>query len=548
MTPAVALRLAAEPATADGPGLAAALSAWEAALGSAHVVCDPASLEREHANVSAFERRVHAVLLPASTEEVQAIVRIARLHRVPLNPLSTGKNWGLGSRLPVRSGSVTVDLRRMNAVRELNANGLYATVEPGVTQRQLHRAIVDNRLPVTMNVTGSSADSSILGNALERGIGYFGSRADETYDLEVVLGNGELLRTGFRHQQGSVLGPLYRHGIGPSIDGLFFQSSFGIVTAATVALRARAPEYAAAVVSIASEADLPALIDALAAARRAGHFESVVHIGDRSRTRITLAPLVARSLQRQGLSPSAANSAALALLDRQGFGAWSGLIGLSGSAARIRAAVRGIRACVRGFGRVRVLSDRRLAWARRIVGAFGWIGAVRRRGALLDAITPLYELTRGVPTDAAVESVAYAAGDRAGSEPDHGNAGMLYCLPLMPLSGSAAHQARNLIRSVGSRHEIETSVTFNLIDARVLEAVVTIPFSRADRAGTDRAQRCNHELRRRFIALGFTPYRVDIDAMGDVVQPSDPFWRNMRALKAAFDPDGIIAPGRYNLD
>jgi FAD/FMN-containing dehydrogenase len=35
--------------------------------------------------------------------------------------------------------------------------------------------------------------------------------------------------------------------------------------------------------------------------------------------------------------------------------------------------------------------------------------------------------------------------------------------------------------------------------------------------------------------------------MKDVVQPSDPFWQNMRMLKAAFDPDGIIAPGRYNL-
>ena len=72
-----------------------------------------------------------------SVEEVAAVVRIARQFRVPLYPLSTGMNWGLGSRLPVVSGAVVVDLRRMNAIRALSSDELYATVEPGVTQAQV---------------------------------------------------------------------------------------------------------------------------------------------------------------------------------------------------------------------------------------------------------------------------------------------------------------------------------------------------------------------------------------------------------------------------
>src|SRR6202167_2543844 len=59
-----------------------------------------------------------AAVAPASTEEVQQIVRIANHHKVPLYPISTGKNLGYGGSAPTYSGSVVVDLKRMNRVIE----------------------------------------------------------------------------------------------------------------------------------------------------------------------------------------------------------------------------------------------------------------------------------------------------------------------------------------------------------------------------------------------------------------------------------------------
>jgi 4-cresol dehydrogenase (hydroxylating) flavoprotein subunit len=538
--------VATQPLSRSRDFSADALSSWSAVVGSNHVYTDEATLAQQRANVSGFERAVRALVCPATTEEVQAIVRIARRHRVPLYPLSTGKNWGLGSRLPVEGGAALVDLGRMTRIRHVDASALHAEVEAGVTQRRLHEAI--RGLPVRMNVTGSSADTSILGNALERGIGYFGLRAEETWNLEVVLGTGEILRTGFGHRADSVLAPLYRHGIGPSLDGLFFQSNFGIVTAASVALRPEPASHAAAVVSIDDEADLPRLVEALARARREGVYDGVVHVGDRSRTRITMAPLVAASLaDSTGLTMEEAHRVAVDILERQGFGAWSGLVGISGTPQHVREGIRTIRRLVSGFARVRIITDARLALARRLLAWLRPFAAAKRTSALLDAVTPLYGLTKGIPSDAAVASVGYAAGRTASSNPDHGDAGMLYCLPLMPLTGEAATEALALIRSAGSRFGIETSITFNVLDARVLEAVVTIPFSRSDSAHAERAASCSNSLRGEFIARGFTPYRVDIGAMRDIVRAGDPFWETARAIKDVLDPDHILSRGRYSL-
>jgi 4-cresol dehydrogenase (hydroxylating) len=54
-------------------------------------------------------------------------------------------------------------------------------------------------------------------------------------------------------------------------------------------------------------------------------------------------------------------------------------------------------------------------------------------------------------------------------------------------------------------------------------------------------------MRTTFLRSGLTPYRVDIDAMKDIVDARDPFWQKALMMKTIFDPDQIIACGRYNL-
>src|SRR5688572_30818080 len=114
----------------DTAALAAAVPEWEGILGAAHVICDARTLDAASTATFATQAHVQAVLRPATRQEVQACVEIANRHHLPLYPISTGKNWGYGSRVPVQDG-VLLDLGRLNRILEFDEDLAYITIEPG---------------------------------------------------------------------------------------------------------------------------------------------------------------------------------------------------------------------------------------------------------------------------------------------------------------------------------------------------------------------------------------------------------------------------------
>ena len=88
-----------------------------------------------------------AVICPRDVPEVQALVRLANEFSVPLWPYSIGRNTGYGGTAPRVPGSVGLDLgRHMNRVLEVNVEGAYALLEPGVTFMGLHDHLVKTGL------------------------------------------------------------------------------------------------------------------------------------------------------------------------------------------------------------------------------------------------------------------------------------------------------------------------------------------------------------------------------------------------------------------
>ena len=79
-----------------------------------------------------------AAVAPDGVEQVQAIVRIANKYKIPLWTISTGKNLGYGGSSPLLSGSVVLDLKRMNRVLEVNDKNHYRAGRAG---RQLFRSL-----------------------------------------------------------------------------------------------------------------------------------------------------------------------------------------------------------------------------------------------------------------------------------------------------------------------------------------------------------------------------------------------------------------------
>jgi 4-cresol dehydrogenase (hydroxylating) len=533
------------------PFVDVAIEAWQKDIGTDAVVADSRSLEKYTQSVCSTSRQIVAVLKPTSLEEIQQIVTTANEYKVPLYPISCGKQWGMGSRLPVRDGAAIVDLGRMNRIIEVSAQYHYAIVEPGVTQRQLLDHIKENKLPLMLNVTGSSSDTSLIGNAMDRGVGYFDSRAHGFSNLQVVLGNGDTIQTGFGHYENAKTKNLYHHGIGPSLDGLFPQANFGIVTSACIDLIPKPDSHMAAIIKVDTEEKLPLLIDALVSLRSRGVFLTIAHIGNRERSYITLAPLLYEQLLQAGESEGEATRAkAVRMLEASGFGPWSAAIGVLGTKAQLKLAKKEIKKAVGGFAKTMFLNDDLIGKAKSIAEKLSFIPAVRTQLMLLKAVEPVYGFTRGEATDESLKAVYWAAGDfdRLGEpDPDHSDSGLLFCLPIIPAVGETVFEVVSDTRDTFARHGFEAAITVNLMNTKAMEGVVSLAFDRCDAAQTERAHACIQEMEARYVEQGFPPYRVGINSMHHVVNEDDSFWRTVRDLKKVLDPNNIIAPGRYNL-
>ena len=212
------------------------------------------------------ERIASAAVAPSSTEEVQQIVRIANRYRIPLYAISTGKNLGYGGSAPAYSGSVVLDLKRMNRILEVNESNAYALVEPGVSYFDLYRYIQDRGLKLWIDCPDPGW-GSVVGNAIDRGGGYTAASYRNHFDshcgMEIVLPNGELLRTGMGAIPSAQTWQQYKSGCGPWIDGIFSQSNYGIITKMGFWLMPQPEAYLRCVVSVPRYADLGPLVETL---------------------------------------------------------------------------------------------------------------------------------------------------------------------------------------------------------------------------------------------------------------------------------------------
>ncbi|RNB86001.1 FAD-binding oxidoreductase [Brevibacillus panacihumi] len=138
-----------------------------------------------------------AVVMPASTAEVQKVVQVAARHQIPIVTRGAGSNL-CGGTVPV-GGGIVMSLHRMNKIVEIDEQNLTITVQPGVRTVDIHQAVEAKGLFYPPD-PGSMVISTIGGNiALNsgglRGLKY-GTTKDYVLGLEAVLPNGEVIRTG----------------------------------------------------------------------------------------------------------------------------------------------------------------------------------------------------------------------------------------------------------------------------------------------------------------------------------------------------------------
>lgn len=174
-----------------------------------------------------------AVLAPATTAEVSTCLKWASSHGVPVVPRGLGS--GLSGGANAVAGGVVLSLHRMNRIKDLDAREHLAVVEPGVITAQLRSAVSAVGLFYPPD-PGSVEFCSIGGNVATNAGGMccvkYGVTGDFVEALEIVLADGQILRTGGRTVKGVA---------GLDLTSLFVGSegTLGVVTEVTVRLRSQ---------------------------------------------------------------------------------------------------------------------------------------------------------------------------------------------------------------------------------------------------------------------------------------------------------------------
>lgn len=475
---------------------------------------------------------VSAAVAPNTAEEVSNVVRVANTLKIPIYPISTGKNLGYGGSAPNLSGSVVLDLKRMNRVLEVDDKRHFAIVEPGVAYFDLYRYIQERGLKVWVDVPDPGW-GSLIGNALDHGVGYgFGGFRDHFYShcgMEVVLPNGEIVRTGMGALPNAKTWGEYHYGAGPYVDGLFSQGNFGVVTKMGFHLLPAPESYLIGTVTVPKRNDIIPLVEGANQLEHAG----VIGMPEYG------SPL--------GGFGAAADSELRALMSKPG---GPSVAELEQHAERTN---RGFyRLNVQFYGGQKVV---RAQWeyAKEV---FGGIRGVKfnEEGFIKFPATP-EQLERAHKVAIGVPNMAiFAIGARSELNPSPSD-GHLWFSPIIPKSGEAILEAQDVFMKAFRDLKMPSQVSpFSTPATWMFRAFVFIMGLPVYRNNIEQNKK-TRELVRHLIDVaadhGWGEYRTPPVFQQQV---TDAYSYNNHALrrfhetlKDAVDPNGIIAAGRYGI-
>ncbi len=470
-----------------------------------------------------------AAVAPDTVEQVQAIVRIANEHKVPLYPISTGKNLGYGGSAPNLRGSVVVDLKRMNRILEVDDRRGFALVEPGVAYFDLYRHIEERKLKVWIDCPDPGW-GSLIGNALDHGVGYtFGAFRDHFGShcgMEVVLPNGEVMRTGMGAVPGASSWQDYKYGFGPYVDGLFGQGNYGIVTKMGFWLMPEPEAYRSGTVSVARRKDLIPLVD---------HVNYLEHLG-----------LIGQPNYGSPLGGTMRTDAELRVLVGRAGGVTDDELDRHGAAK----GVPSWNVELQFYGPARTVDA-------------NWEYAKERIGAAIPGATFRDDHSYRFPLTAAQKAAVehkvavgipnmaiFSIGARTELNPNPTD-GHLWFAPVIPKTGEAVLESQRVMAAVYARHGLNMGGIFQAPATWIFRNFVMIvgfPVSRSNQEVNARSMAAFREVVQVAAERGWAEYRsppVFADAVMDTYSYNDHALRRFcEQLKDAVDPNGIIAAGR----
>jgi FAD/FMN-containing dehydrogenase len=518
-----------------------AIGRFEAALGEQWVFKSEEDVALYRDAYSPFrdepeERLASAAVAPSTVEEVQAVVRIANELRIPIYPISTGRNLGYGGAAPALSGSVVLDLRRMNRVLEVNEANAYALVEPGVSYFDLYRYIQERGLKVWLDPPDPGW-GSLVGNALDRGGGVTAAMYRNHFEahcgMEVVLADGDVVRTGMGALPNAKTWQQFKTGYGPWIDGIFSQSNFGIVTKMGFWLMPQPEAVLSARVVVRKYTDLIPFIDIVNHLEASGVVTGMTFLG--SPLLGPELPVLGRRSEPEGDlvallgKPGGPTPAELEdYCRRKGKGLWSGLFHLYGPAEVVQAQWNYCRKRFSSIPGVSFESEELLPMP-----------------LTPEQLEERRKVIFGVPN---LEIFSLMSRTQ-NTEPMWGHVGFS---PIIPRNGAAILEAQRVFGEFAREHGLPMNplnMPFTYWQ-RAFVYIFLFPITR-DVATNQRYREAFKKLVKLCAEHGWGEYRTPVAYQDDVMDVysfnNHALRRFHERLKDAVDPNGIISAGRYGI-
>ncbi|BAY23406.1 glycolate oxidase subunit [Calothrix sp. NIES-2100] len=496
------------------------LQAWRELLSPENVLTDEKTISAVQTATFATTQRVLAVIRPGDRAEVQECVKIANQYQTPIYPVSRGKNWGLGSRVPVQDNCAVMDLSRLDRIVDYHEKLAYITVEPGVSFQQVFAYLRDIQSNLFLSVIGGPPEASVIANTLERGdgIGPLGDRVSYVCGFEVVLPTGELIHTGFGRFANAKTTPLSRWGVGPSLDGIFAQSNLGIVTQMTVWLTPIPKYYQFFSCIVKDSSRLEKLIDII---------QQLILQGTIKENCFTFWNCY-KVLAREGRYPwqLLGGKTPLSIQELKGVEPWFGSGDLYSASREQGLAERQIiEEALAGQVEQIIFSDRDPTSA------------------------PLKDnLGLGVPTDINIKSTYWRKKIKVPTDinPDRDACGVLWLCPLFPFDGQSIVAALTTIESIIKASGFEPNIAISCSTSRSVKMFIAIMYDRQEPEADSQAMACHDRLLEFLLQEGYIPYRLGIQSMNSLPTAQDDYDQLIRNIKKQLDPYNILAPGRYD--
>lgn len=530
-----------------------AIQEWKAILTDDFVQTSAAELKRVETATFQTSAKVHAIISPGSVPELKDCLRVANKYKTPLYPISQGMNYGYGSKVPSCNESVIVDLGRMNRIIDFDSVQGVLTVEPGVTFQQAFEYLKEKKTHFTLAGTGAPVTASLIGNAVERGIGKgLGSnRIDNICNFEVVLPTGESFTTGLgRHENSKGIG-LTKSVPGPLLEGIFTQSNFGIITKMSFWLTPIPENFQTFIFTVQDEAKLPLIVEALRELKQKDILRSSATLFNSHRI-----------LGFVGKYPWDLHDGKTTLPDKLALETlgksmpvaafWYGDGALySNSPAQARAERSLVKKALD-----RLVSNLTFFYEPKASILMVLSKILSKLGVAVPTqmIDHFYNksLYAGhlVSTEMTLGSTYFRmktprpAPDKM--DPCMDNCGIYWMGPIVPFDGINVKLATSIIKETITKHGFEPAMTLQLISQRQIDIIVSFAFDRTIPGEDLRAKKCHDDLLKILIDEGFYPYRLGIQSLSLLPDPNDDFCFFMEKIKTALDPNDILAPGRYD--